>query len=520
MNGNAHRQTTLKSFDLLRAIDATHPLLSKSADIAAEAARVDDYRDVEFVDVEGGLTDSGRDDPHRSSVWDDDDQPHTSYDGRSFTAFNHFIDIKKGPGLFDDYDGYSYERGSAHIDQYQKASEVAEGFWTDLFARLSGKKVDEGINWWFNDEYVHARGQPWYRGCSPALEHYSFPGDKGRYATIEDELKARFPLAAATGGTGRGIPYSVFMPLDNLARYWYNEYIRSRDPLALGPVMHAIQDAVIPHHAAGYNGNWHARYERDLDSRLATWFSEPAFMNQVRDLFNQWNRTDPAPPTHLEVGDWNRVPARNWRIDRLVTWLALNAYRAYAQTYHHFRNGYSFNPESARQLTTLAVTMGALVLNAAAAPDLRGVKTIEFNPATARVTRVGSVWKLLADSVTLLEFPNESEARHALAIIQHYGMNQQCKIGAPTPVMVYYLIHGRAPAGAMASEDAVPFNPATTRVKSVNNRFFLVDGDHSILDLGTDVGAARLALRAIQEYGFTHICFVGRPDPSMVYFRR
>ena len=88
--------------------------------------------------------------------------------------------------------------------------------------------------YWFNDEYVHALCHSWYRGCSPSVERYSFPT---RYQTVREELAARFPVAASTGSRRKGIPYSVFMPVDNMARYWYGRFVATRDPRALGPVM-------------------------------------------------------------------------------------------------------------------------------------------------------------------------------------------------------------------------------------------------------------------------------------------
>ena len=92
--------------------------------------------------------------------------------------------------------------------------------------------------------------------------------------------------------------------------------------------MHAIQDASVPHHAAGYLGNWHGKYESDL--RVEEWLNDPRFRNEVRDLVNQWNRVDTSPPQILRQDGWDLTPAINWRIDYLVTWVALNAYYAYA----------------------------------------------------------------------------------------------------------------------------------------------------------------------------------------------
>jgi hypothetical protein len=322
-----------------------------------EAGWVDYYNDVEFVDVEG----TGRDNPHVDE-WDAiDDIPHHEYGGRNFTAFNHFIDIRKGPGYFDDYDGYSYAYGSARRDEYQDASDALSGA-EAFFADLAGFKIDEGIAWWFNDEYVDLPCYSWYRDCSPAVERYSYPGDKGIYATVIDELKARFPQAESTGQTGMGIPYSVFMPVDNMARYWFDRFVETRDILALAPVMHAIQDASVPHHASGCMGNWHGEYERDIKPLIEIWVTEDAFLIETTALVESWNRVDPDPPTHLEVSDWSKTPAINWRIDQLVTWVALNAYREYESTYGNFGGGYSFNEPSARELTKLATAMSTLVL--------------------------------------------------------------------------------------------------------------------------------------------------------------
>ena len=98
---------------------------------------------------------------------------------------------------------------------------------------------------------------------------------------------------------------------------------------------------------------------------IDTWLNDPDFVTEAASLFALWNQDDPDPPDHLDVSDWGRIPAWNWRVDQLITWLALNAYQAYDQTYQHFRNGYAFDTESARKLTVFAVAMGTLLLDCA-----------------------------------------------------------------------------------------------------------------------------------------------------------
>lgn len=58
-------------------------------------------------------------------------------------------------------------------DQALRAAVVEESASRGEHELVFGQRVDEALNWWLNDEYVHAPGQPWYRGCSPSVERYS-----------------------------------------------------------------------------------------------------------------------------------------------------------------------------------------------------------------------------------------------------------------------------------------------------------------------------------------------------------
>jgi len=387
LTGPGHRHVTQTATEILRDADPDAwealsqsrgnclelpPLIGKSRpplsqhwdqNLAEEAVLVDGYKDLEFVDVEGGFGSGGRDDPHREEADAFDDEAHYAEHGYNLTAFNHFIDIKKGTGLFDDFDGYSYKRGSARRAQYQRASDAASGYWATLIGKVARVKVDEGLMYWFSDEYVHAPCHSWYRGCSPSVERYSFPT---RYQTVREELAARFPVAASIGRTRKGIPYSVFMPVDNIARYWYGRFVATRDPRALGPAMHAIQDASVPHHAAGYSGNWHERYEGDVESSIRSGEQDGSVEGEIKGLLLLWGGTDSSPPTSLRVSDYSKRPAMNWDVDQLVTWVALHAFRHYAETYDHFRQGYRFDADSAEDLRILSTAMSVHVLGKAA----------------------------------------------------------------------------------------------------------------------------------------------------------
>ncbi len=48
----------------------------------------------------------------------------------------------------------------------------------------------------------------------------------------------------------------------------------------------------------------------------------------------------------------------------------------------------------------------------------------------------------------------------------------------------------------------------------------VTDGRSRLLDFGGSETEALRAIAVIKTLGFTRQCFVGRPDPPMMYFRR
>jgi hypothetical protein len=144
--------------------------------------------------------------------------------------------------------------------------------------------------------------------------------------------------------------------------------------------------------------------------------------------------------------------------------------------------------------------------------------SFDYRNAEAKVS--AGMWKIMVGNMSLLAFPNETEARKALSIIKHYKMNSQCFVGRPGPSLEYYLVDGQAPSGPFPGEDCIPFNLANIEVKQINGRWKIVEGSHWILDFESNEDEARLSYQIIKKYGFTKICFVGRPDASMIYFRK
>ena len=146
---------------------------------------------------------------------------------------------------------------------------------------------------------------------------------------------------------------------------------------------------------------------------------------------------------------------------------------------------------------------------------------IAFDNRQAAVRQAQGRWKVAAGNMWLLDFAsNKAQAEQALRVIRQYRMNKQCFVGRPQPSMQYYLSGNNAPAGGMSGEDCNAFNLRNTQVKQVQGRWKIVDGNHWILDFEGNQAEARQAHAIMNKYGFSRICFVGRPNPPMTYFRR
>jgi hypothetical protein len=156
-------------------------------------------------------------------------------------------------------------------------------------------------------------------------------------------------------------------------------------------------------------------------------------------------------------------------------------------------------------------------------PPLHGVREdcVSFDPVDARVVEQGGRWKIVDGAHALFDFGDRrGEALRALRVIRHYRADESCFIGRPDPSLRYLLVSGRAPAGALAGEDCLAFDPGGAEVQRVRGRWKIVDGDHWLFDFGDRQEEARKALAVIRKHGFDHSCFVGRPDPSLQYLRR
>jgi hypothetical protein len=77
-----------------------------------------------------------------------------------------------------------------------------------------------------------------------------------------------------------------------------------------------------------------------------------------------------------------------------------------------------------------------------------------------------------------------------------------------------------APASrALAAEDCIGFNPANVQAQLINGRWKVVDGGNWLMDFGSSQAEAVKARDIVKYYGMNQMCFVGRPNPPMTYFK-
>jgi phosphohistidine phosphatase SixA len=83
----------------------------------------------------------------------------------------------------------------------------------------------------------------------------------------------------------------------------------------------------------------------------------------------------------------------------------------------------------------------------------------------------------------------------------------------------WLFLPGSVANGQPLQEDCLPFSPGAIEVKKVNNSWKIVEGNHWLIDFASQEAEARQALKIIQTYGYNETCYVGRPGPSMTYYR-
>jgi 2-haloacid dehalogenase len=137
---------------------------------------------------------------------------------------------------------------------------------------------------------------------------------------------------------------------------------------------------------------------------------------------------------------------------------------------------------------------------------------LPVDASSVQVQQIGGRWKVVDGGSALLDFgASQANADRAKDVIVHYGFDRICFVGRPDPPMMYFTVGGRAPSGAMAGEDAIPFDLDGVVAQQSAGSWIVTDGTATLLGFGGSKPNALHAVTIIKRCGFTHQCFVGVP---------
>ncbi len=146
---------------------------------------------------------------------------------------------------------------------------------------------------------------------------------------------------------------------------------------------------------------------------------------------------------------------------------------------------------------------------------------IPFNYNQVQAKNVGGRWKVVQGNMWMLDFASRKDlAEKAVQIMKYYKLDRQCFVGRPNAPMQYYTTQGKAPQGSLAGEDCLSFNLNNVRVQNVGGRWKVVDGNQWIMDFDKEEAEANIAVKIMKYYGFNRVCYVGRPNAPMMYFKK
>jgi len=117
---------------------------------------------------------------------------------------------------------------------------------------------------------------------------------------------------------------------------------------------------------------------------------------------------------------------------------------------------------------------------------------------------------------TVIEFPNRDEAGRGLEILEKFGMESYCTVGAE---FSYFKSGGRLPTGELGREDCLSIQRDRLGYKVAGGRHLVMNGDASLIAMRTETQAQR-ALAILRSLGATQMCYLGRRGPSLTYLKR
>jgi len=157
---------------------------------------------------------------------------------------------------------------------------------------------------------------------------------------------------------------------------------------------------------------------------------------------------------------------------------------------------------------------------AATAPssgDLNKETLLPVRPQLVELQWLEDRWQLVDGGEPVKDFGRrEQEAKAALYLIRELGLTQRGTIGAPQPVMEYWLAEGHGPVGPVRGLHTKPIDLATLRVEEAQKQWVVRDVYQVLFNFGTHENDARQAAAVLRKYHFSQIGTVGQGTPSML----
>ena len=146
---------------------------------------------------------------------------------------------------------------------------------------------------------------------------------------------------------------------------------------------------------------------------------------------------------------------------------------------------------------------------------------LSFEPAQITIEQYTDGFLVTGGQSQMLLFRDQGSAEKALQIIQHYKLNEHCFAIGPDPGLKYFKADGDLPSGSFSDEDCLAINNPDGLVinKASNDLFQVLDGNSMTYAAKTREEAERI-IEVVQHYGARFTCYVGRPDPGMVYLKK
>lgn len=313
------------------------------------------------------------------------------------------------------------------------------------------------------------------------------------------------------------------------------------------PRSQAIPAQVVTNNGPDINSREISNYLRGKTLRIAGWGSvsaaaqvDPRFRQTISDVvFRAWPGTVFGPnPAQLIVRSASNATIQGGDSGGPLYWDDGNTLRVLGITQGEGRHVMTFFRGGTRGAGGAQLPDLALWVNEALGRE----DCISFNSSRIRTQRFASNWKVIEPipegNHMLFDFRNSmANADTARAILRGYNINQSCYLNRPGSNFRYLLRAGNLPSGRVDGEDCTAINPASLVYNERDGRWFIETPTGRPLFAfeytrgpngsgGTAASRyagfneAHSAMTLMRQKNARFLCYVGRPNPGLIYLRQ